>query len=492
MLDESETSFDANLPIYGRLLEYRPGSTDLGPGLAQSVEISADGTVVTFHLRPGVAWQSNAHFTPTRTFDADDVIFSFERQWKDGNPYHAVSGGTYPDFAAMGLDHLITAITAPDPMTVRFTLAHSFAPFLADVAMDFAPIQSKEYADALLKAGHPELLDTEPIGTGPFSLVGYQAGNEIRYRAFPRYWQGRAKLDQLVFSITPDPAERLAKLRAGECQVMAYPSLADLPGIRADATLRLAQSTLLDVAYLAFNTATKPFDDVRVRRALSMAIDRPAILREVYRGGGVLATTLLPPTLWGQDPEIPAYPYDPAAARRLLAAAGYPHGFATELWAMTVERPYNPDALRVAQLLQAGWAAIGVEVKLVTPPWDSYRQQLAAGLAPMAEYGWTAATADPDAFLPPLASCPAADPGGSNIAKWCDPIFDALIDGAARFPDPEFRRRLYDDAQWLLHLEVPLYPIAHAIGFVPMRRNVTGYVASPLGRHAFDNVDLQR
>ena len=186
MLNTTGTTFDANEPIYNRLVEFRPGSTEVSPALAERWEIGEDGKSFTFHLRQGVKWQSNKTFKPSRDFNADDVMFSFERQWKDANPYHKVSGGGYDYFSDMSFNKLLASIDVLDDDTVRFTLNAPQAPFLSDLAMDFASIQSKEYADALLKQGKPELIDQEPIGTGPFELVQYQRDSTIRYRALRR------------------------------------------------------------------------------------------------------------------------------------------------------------------------------------------------------------------------------------------------------------------------------------------------------------------
>ena len=251
MINTTGTTFDANEPIYNRLVEFRPGSTEVSPALSDHWEIAEDGKSFTFHLRRGVKWQSNKTFKPSRDFSVGDVLFSFERQWKDANPYHKVSGGGYDYFNDMSFNKLLTSIEVVDPDTVRFTLNEAQAPFLSDLAMDFASIQSKEYADALLKQGKPELIDQEPIGTGPFELVQYQRDSTIRYRRFDGYWGTKTKLDALVFSINKDPAVRLAKLRANECQVMAYPNLADLPAIKADPALQLMQQPGLNIGYLA-------------------------------------------------------------------------------------------------------------------------------------------------------------------------------------------------------------------------------------------------
>ncbi|MBU6498420.1 MAG: ABC transporter substrate-binding protein, partial [Rhodospirillales bacterium] len=339
MLFTSGTTFDANKPIYDRLVQFKNGTTEVEPGLAAKWDISADGKVYTFHLRHNAKWQSNKMFKPTRGFNADDVMFSFDRQWQDTSPYHKVSGGAYEYFGDMGLPKLITAIDKIDDYTVRFTLAKPQAPFLSDMAMDFSSIQSAEYAAVLTKLGKPELIDQDPIGTGPFEMVQYNKDATIRYQAFKGYWGPKAKIDTLVFAITKDPAVRLAKLRANECQIMAYPSPADLPSIKADKKLKVLSQPGLNIGYLAFNNMKKPFDNRDVRVAINMAIDKQAILKAVYQGSGQPAKNLIPPTMWGYNNSIQDFKYDPAAAKALLAKAGYPNGFSTTLWAMPVQRP---------------------------------------------------------------------------------------------------------------------------------------------------------
>ena len=221
----SGTTFDASSrPIYNRLIEFERGSTKIVPGLAESWTVSDDGTVYTFKLRRGVKWQTAQGFTPTREFNADDVVFSVERQWKADHPYNKVSGAKYEYFNSMGVAGLLKAVDKVDDYTVRFTLNASEAPFLANMAMDWASILSAEYAAKMMAAGTPEKVDTAPVGTGPFLLVNYQKDAVIRYRAHPDYWQGKAKIDDLVYAITPDPTQRYNKLKAGECHVMPYPN----------------------------------------------------------------------------------------------------------------------------------------------------------------------------------------------------------------------------------------------------------------------------
>jgi dipeptide transport system substrate-binding protein len=491
MINTTGTTFNANYPIYGRLADFKYGSTEVEPGLAESWDVSADGRVFTFHLRHGVKWHSNKTFKPTRDFNADDVIFSFERQWKDDNAYHKVSGGGYDYFADMGMPKLLKSLERVDDYTVRFTLAEPQAPFLANMAMDFAAIQSKEYADALLKAGKPELIDQEPIGTGPFEFVQYQKDSIIRYRAFPGFWGQKPLVDSLVFAITKDPAVRLAKLRANECQIAPYPNPADLPAIKADASLTLLNQFGLNIGYLAFNNLKPPFTDKRVRQAINMAIDKKAILEAIYQGAGQPARNLIPPSMWSYNNAVEDWKYDPAAARKLLDEAGVPKEFETDLWAMPVQRPYNPDARRMAEMMQSDLARVGIKAKIVSYEWGEYRKRVQNAEHSMALLGWTGDNGDPDNFFVPLAGCAGARVGGGSASKWCNKAFEDLIQKAATLTDQAARTKLYEQAQVIMHEEAPFYFIAHSVVYLPMRKEVTGFQMSPFGRMRFDRVDLK-
>ena len=165
------TSFDANSQIYSRIVDFERGGTTVVPGLAESWDISPDGKVYTFHLRKGVKWHNHRAWKPTRDFNADDMIFAIERQWKEANPYFKVTSSNHSYFNDMGMPKLLKSVEKVDDYTVRITLEKPEAPFLSNLAMEYAGVQSKEYADAMLKAGTPEKIDQEPIGTGPFYLV---------------------------------------------------------------------------------------------------------------------------------------------------------------------------------------------------------------------------------------------------------------------------------------------------------------------------------
>jgi dipeptide transport system substrate-binding protein len=485
------TSFDASEPIYNRIVEFERGGTKVVPGLAEKWEISPDGKTYTFHLRHGVKWHNTRPFKPTRDMNADDVIFTFERQWHESNPYFKVTSTNHSYFNDMGMPRLVKSIDRVDDYTVRFVLNAPEAPFLSNLAMPWAAVQSKEYADAMLKAGTPEKIDQDPIGTGPFSLVQYQKDAVIRYKAFPQYWGGKAKIDDLVFAITPDASVRWAKLQKGECHVMPYPNPADLEAMKKDPHVTVLEQPGLNVGYLAYNVTRKPFDDVRVRKAVNMAINKKAILDGVFLGTAIVAKNPLPPSMSAYNDAIKDDPYDPAAAKKLLAQAGYPNGFTTDLWAMPVQRPYNPNARRIAELMQADLAKIGVKAEIKSFEWGEYRKRMQAGEHQMGMLGWTGDNGDPDNFLAVLLGCDATKNNGSNVSKWCYQPFEDLIQKAKVETKPAERDKLYKQAQVIFKEQAPWLTIAHAVQLKPVRKEVVDFKLSPFGRHVFYGVDIK-
>ncbi|MEN9868085.1 MAG: hypothetical protein RL748_3675 [Pseudomonadota bacterium] len=491
-LSNSGTTFDASaIPMYNRLIEVDPGTTNLLPALAESWEISNDGLQYTFKLRKGVKFHSSARFKPTRDFNADDVLFSYNRQADPKHPFHTtIPGKTFIYFEDKGLAKIIDKLEKLDDYTVRFKLKHPEAALMVDLSLSFASILSAEYAAKMKAAGTPEVIDTEPVGTGPFQFVSYQKDATIRYKAFEHYWRGRAKLDNLIYAITPDASVRYAKLQANECQVIAIPKPADVALMKSDPKLKLITSEGLNVGYIAFNTEKKPFDNKLLRQALTLGVDRAAILKNVYQGTARQAKNPYPSSLWSYNDKIVDYPYDPVKAKALLAKAGFADGLKFDLWYLPVQRPYNPDGKRMAELIQADWAKIGVKVNLITFEWTEYLKRTQKGEHQVAMLGWSAG-ADPDEFLGPNLSCAAAK-GGGNVARWCNKEFEALYQKAKVVAQQSERARLYEKAQEVIHEEAPWVMLAHALLTTPVRKEVTGYVNDLLSNHYFYKVDLEK
>ncbi|MGV7963271.1 ABC transporter substrate-binding protein [Photorhabdus tasmaniensis] len=485
------TTYDASSrPLYNRLVDFKTGKTEIIPSLAEKWDISDDGKVYIFHLRKGVKWHDNKEFKPSREFNADDVIYTFMRQKDTNHPYNKVSGGSYEYFIGMGMSEIINKVEKVDDYTVRIELSRPEAPFLADLGMDFASILSAEYADKMMKAGTPEKVDLNPIGTGPFQLLQYQKDSRILYKAFKEYWGDKAKVDRLVFSITPDASVRYAKLQKNECQIMSYPNPADIARMKKDKDIVLMEQPGLNVGYVSFNVTKKPLDNVKVRQALAMAVNKDAIIDAVYQGAGQKAKNLIPPTMWSYDNDLKDYSYSPEKAKQLLKEAGMSDGFTIDLWAMPVQRPYNPNARRMAEMVQADWAKIGVKAKIVSYEWGEYLKRAKDGEHQIVMMGWTGDNGDPDNFFATLFSC-AAKERGSNYSKWCYKPFEDVIQPARIASEYAKRVELYKQAQAVMHEQVPALIIAHSTVYEPVRKEVKGYVVDPLGRHIFSDVSLE-
>ena len=451
-LNTTGTSFDAARPVYNQLVEFERGSTNVVPGLAEKYDISPDGQTITFKLRKGVKFHSGVNgFKPTRDLNADDVLFSFNRQWKADHPYHKISGGAYDYFSDMDMPTLLKSVEKVDDLTVKMVLTEPNVTILANLAMDFASIHSAEYADFLLKAGKPEQFDQVPVGTGPFSFVAYQKDAVIRYKAFPDYWGGKAKVDDLVYAITGDATSRYAKLKKGECHVMFGPNPADLE---------------------------------------ALAIDKAAILKDVYQGAGQAAKNMIPPTIWSYNDKVVDFPYDPAKAKEMLVKAGVTLPMKVDLWYMPKQRPYNPNGKRIGEMMQADLAKIGVEATLVTYEWGEYRKRMQAGEHTTGQLGWTGDNGDPDNFFF-LLGCSAARDGGQNLSKWCNKEFDDRLSAAKKLTDKAARTKLYEEMQVIAKDDAPQFTIAHSVVFEATTKNVTDYKISPFGRHEFYGVGLE-
>jgi len=486
----SGTTFDASAnTMFDGLVNFKVGTTEVVPGVAESWDVSVDGLELTFKLRPGVKFHTTKNFTPTRDLNADDIIFSFKRQMDKENPYYKENNGNFGYWNAMDMSNLINDVVKVDDLTVKFVLDHPEAPIVSNMAMAFASIQSAEYGAQLVASGKLGDLNQKPVGTGPFQFVGYKKDSVIRYAKNTQYWGEQAKIDNLVFSITTDASVRFQKMKAGECHAMPYPNPADIADIRSTDGINMMEQEGLNVGYLAYNTEKDKFKDVRVRKALNYAINKDAIKQVVFNGEASVAKNPIPPTIWSYDQSTVDDAYDVDKAKALLKEAGI-SGFKTNIWAMPVQRPYNPDAKKMAELIQADWAKIGVDAEIVTFEWGEYLKRSKAGEHDTVLLGWTGDNGDPDNFLRVLLGCAAAK-SGDNRARWCNAEFEQELQDALLSTDPEVRTTAYENAQKIFKKEAPWATIAHSTVFMPISNKVSGYKIDPLGGHFFHNVDLK-
>lgn len=471
--------------VFNRLVDFTPGTTDIQPGLATHWEISDGGRVYTFHLRSGVKFHTTANFQPTRTMNADDVLWSFQRQLDPQHPWHAKASLGFPYFDSMGFRDLLQKVEKLDDSTVRFTLKEPQAPFLRDMAMGFTSIYSAEYAQQLLKSGRTADLNSQPVGTGPFIFVRYAKDAQVRFKANPEYYKGVPPSESLILAITTDSNVRLQRLKANECQIAVFPKPEDIASIEADPHLTSVSLDALVVSYIAFNTEHRFLNDVKVREALSMAFDKAAYVRAMFgTGKATPGIGPYPPTLLGYAAHIKDVPYDVVAARALLKAAGVPQGQVLTLFTRNGGGMTNPNPLLGAQMLQADLAKVGITLEIRTLEWGELLKRVKRGEHDLVFYGWAGDNGDPDNFLSPNLSCEAAK-NGENAARWCDESFDALLAKARETNDSAARAEYYRQAQQIFRAQLPWISLAYPRLFTALRSNVEGFHISPMANSNF-------
>ncbi len=485
----STTNASADV-LMNRLVDFDAQAGKLVPSLAQSWSVSPDGLEYTFKLRPGVKFHTTAYFTPTRELSAEDVRFSFERMLDPANAWHKIAQSGFPHAQSLQLPQLIKKIETPDAQTVRFTLAHPDSTFLPALSMGFASIYSAEYADKLLKAGTPELMNSQPIGTGPFVFTRFQKDAVVRYKANPDYFAGKPAVDGLIYAITPDANVRLQKLRRNECQIALSPKPLDVDAATKDPALKVAQTPAFMTAFVAINSQHPPLDKPEVRQAINLAFDRDTYLKAVFENSAQAANGIYPATTWGYAKQLPGYAHDPQKARDLLAKAGLKDGFSTTIWTRPTGSVLNPNPSLGAQLLQADLAKVGIKADIRVIEWGELIRRAKAGEHDLLFMGWAGDNGDPDNFLTPQFSC-AAVKSGTNFARYCDKTLDSLISEGKTLSDQDKRSALYQKAQALIQQQAVWLPLAHPTAYALTRKDVQGYQVSPFGRQDFSTVSVK-
>jgi dipeptide transport system substrate-binding protein len=484
------STFTVVRSVFNRLVDFEQGSTKVIPSLAKSWAMSGDGREITFTLRRDVFFHSMGEFSPTRPLNADDVIYTFERMRNPNHPLHKLGGGNYQYFAAIEMDKIIKSIVKVDAYKVKFVLDRPEAPILANLGMDFASIISQEYAEHLIQKKNIQVFDKKPVGTGPFVFVSFEKNKSVELRRNERYFLGPAKVSSLRFLIFTNAEDRSKNLVSGVCHLVANPRYEDVKALKENSDLKVVSQPGLNIFYIAFNVNREPFKKLEVRQAINHALNKSRYIQAGFQGFAQVAKNPIPPNMWGFNKNIQDFDYNPAKAKQLLKKAGFPNGFSTTYDYMSESRPYNPNGLKVAELMVQDLAQVGITVKLVTYPWTEYLQKAQKREFDMLQMGWTGDNGDPDNFLNVLLSCAGVE-GGTNYAGWCDKKFSFLVGRARVTTNIVQRTRFYEQAQVLFREQSPWAPIAHTTVFRAMKKNVSGYRMSPFGVDTFHSVDIK-
>lgn len=476
--------------IYDTLVDFKPGSTEVTAGLATSWYSSQDGKVWTFRLRQGVKFQDGTEL------DAEAVKFNIERWWDPKNPTRIDAAARYEIWPELfggfkGEEgSILKEIQVVDKYTIRFVLNQPFPAFPAAIGSGYFGIASPA---AIKKDGAKYGSPTgSAVGTGPFRLVEWRPGEQVVLEKNPTYWKkGFPKVDRVVFRVIKDPAARLAALKAGTIDFTTDIPPANLKDIEADRNLDAVFRPSFNVGYLALNPSHKPFSDIRVRQAVAMAINKKAIVQAFWGKLGITDGHFTPPSMKAfQSPKVTDYEFNPQKAKALLAEAGYPNGFDLELWYMPVSRPYFPTPKEIAEAMAADLSAIGIRVKLQTKDWASYladRKKAPGFQAYM--LGWTGDYGDPQNFYDPHFACPIADLFDSAGKPLCVKELGDILTKAATTPNLEERKRLYQQADELTFNLALRIPIVHSQPLLAKRKNISGWVPSPLGSESFETIE---
>ena len=476
--------------IYDRLLDVDPYTYRLVPELADRWEVLDYGATYRFHLRPNVSFQTTQWFKPTRLLNADDVVFTFQRVFNRHHPWHSINGSAFPYFDSLQFADSVESVRKLDNHTVEFRLTRPDASFLWHLATHYAPVMSAEYAAQLTQQGKQEQLDRLPVGTGPFQLADYQAGQYIRLQRHPKFWRGVPLMPQVVIDLGSGGTGRLSKLLTGECDVLAWPAASQLTILRDDPRLRLTLRPGMNIAYLAFNTHKPPLDNPAVRHALSLAINNQRLMQSIYYGTAETAASILPRASWAYDDEAKITEYNPAKARRRLLALGLDK-LMLHLWVPTSSQAWNPSPLKTAELIQSDMAQIGVKVVIVPVEGRYQEAQLMDMNHDLTLSGWATDSNDPDSFFRPLLSCAAID-SQTNLTHWCHREFDNVLRKALDSQQLSSRIDAYDEAQKILAQELPVLPLASSLRLQAYRYDIKGLVLSPFGNASFAGVSREK
>ena len=472
--------------LYDRLLDVDPYTYRLVPDLASSWEVRDNGATYRFHLRSKVSFQRTSWFTPTRAMNADDVVFSFARMFDRNHPWHNVNGGNYPYFDSLQFADSVQSVKKLNGNTVEIRLNSPDASFLWHLATHYAPVLSAEYADQLTRSGRQEQLDRQPVGTGPYQLSEYRAGQYIRLARNPAYWKGVPRLQQAVIDMGAGGTGRLSKLLTGECDVLAYPAASQISILRDDPRLRMTLRPGMNIAYLAFNTRKAPLDRPEVRHALALAINNERLMESIYYGTAETAASVLPRASWAYDNEARVTEYDPKKARAMLASLGITD-LHLRLVVPSASQAWNPSPLKTAELLQADLAQVGVKVSIAPVEGRFQEAQLMAMNHDLTLTGWATDSNDPDSFFRPLLNC-AAIRSQTNYAHWCSPGFDETLQKALLSQQLAGRIENYHLAQQMLARDLPVLPLASSLRLQAYRHDIKGLVLSPFGNASFAGV----
>lgn len=449
--------------IYEGLLKYNKDSTKLEPSLAKSWDVSPDGLSYTFHLQQGVKFQDGTDF------NADAVKVNIDRQL----PPQVTADMAYASFVYGSVKN----VEVVDQNTVKVNLTSPSTPFLSNLAMIMAApvISPKALKD------NKNNVNQAPIGTGPYKFVKWEKDQNIVLVRNDEYWATKALTKNVIFKFIKDNSARVVALNNGEADMIDGIDPTVVKQI-TDVGNKIFQAPGMNINYMAYNTSRKPFNNSKLRVALSQAINVPEMVKSLYQSYSEPATSILPTFMDGYDKSISQVAYDPAAATKTVKDAGLT---SVHMITYTNPRPYNAATGQVlAEAIQGYLSKAGVTVKIDSYDWTTYKAKVKAGDYDLAFYGWTGDNGDPDNFMNLLAD---KDPT-MNIALYNNDQFKSLIAKGLTTPAGAVRNAIYTQQEKIAAADAAWLPISHAQTLCAYRPNVQNFYYHMTGITPFAGV----
>jgi len=449
--------------IFETLVTTPDDSTEVLPGLAESWTTSADGLTWTFKLRRGVRFHDG---TP---LDAAAVKFTFDRVIDPNHPHNKSGKWSF----VSGYLSSVKSVDVVDPLTVRLALKYPTSSLLALLALPNCGIVSPT---AFGK--NPADFGSRPIGSGRYRIDAWEHGSRLVLRRNDDYWGAKGRPQALVYRAIPDATARVTELLTGGVDLILPIAPDFVERLEKTPQVTVHRKTGLTVWYVGFNVEKKPFTDKRVRQALNHAVNRTAIVRDILKGTGVPATGPLLPGTWAAEPNVRKYAYDPAAAKRLLAEAGYPSGFEVDFW-VPESGSGMQSPVEMSTVIQSNLAAVGVKAALKTFEWGSYLGKLRSDAPAMFALSWFLKSEDPDLSLYPLFF--SKNTPLPNRSNYVNPDVDQLLLQARQVADRGKRAELYRKAQQVIVDDAPWIFVDHEQQVIATRAAVKGFKLHPSG-----------
>lgn len=462
LVDDGESA-KVMINIYDGLLKYNKDSTKVEASLAKSWDVSPDGLTYTFHLQEGVKFHDGT------AFDADAVKFNIDRQL----PPKVTEDMAYASFVYGS----VKDVQVVDKKTVKVNLTAPSTPFLSNLAMVMsAPIVSPK---ALTDSKNN--VNQAPVGTGPYKFVKWSKDENIILVRNDEYWGTKALTKNVIFKFIKDNSARVVALNNGEADMIDGIDATVVKQI-TDAGNKIFKAPGMNINYMAFNTSKAPFNNAKLRTAVSQSINVPELVKSLYQGYSEPATSILPNFMEGYDKSIAQVPYDAAAAATAIKAAGLTK---VHMITYTNPRPYNTaTGQSLAEAIQGYLSKVGITTTIDSFDWTTYKQKVKAGDYDLAFYGWTGDNGDPDNFLYLLS----VDDPTMNIARYKNPEFNKLIAKGVETPAGPARNAIYTQLEKLAAADSAWLPISHAQTLCAYRANIHDFYYHMTGDTPFVGV----